>query len=489
MKSSICNICTNSFNKKNVCISCPYCKFDACRICWQMFFENEGKTICMNKKVCNKEWDRYQLCERMTANFMKQKYTKMLENQIFDSQKKLFPETIDYIQQQKETNIMKLAMRRIEDDRIEKMSEIKRLKVVRSNDPSYPDFIKEKNRLIIEIDELGSKIQNYKVMINNGGDYISSHMYANTPFIKRCLEEKCRGYLSDEMSCKLCNSIFCKKCHIKLDESEHKCRADDIANIALLKENTKPCPKCSEGIFKTDGCDQMWCTCCHTAFSWETGEIQTKIHNPHYYEWMRQNNKVIPRAEGDIINDCVENNPDIMFMRITSVIMRELKKIGSDNNIYRMNEIIQTIRIDYNHNRRFVIPQMIHEMQGNDLSYRKLRVDYLKKYITEEKFKTKILKLDKHIKTTGEIIEIGNLFTDVLTDLIINFDSNLSNIHNAKNLEDTMVAFLDECEELLIYINNLIENVCKIFMCKDKSKLSIKYMLNVLSRKEYAYAK
>ena len=198
MKSSMCNICANSFNKKIACISCPYCKFDACRTCWEMFFNNEGIPICMNKKVCNKEWDRHQLYERMTANFMKQKYTKMLENQIFDSQKKLFPETINYILQQKEINIMRLAMGSADLDRREKILEIKRLKVARSKDPSYPNFIKEKNRLILEIDELGRKILNYNVMINNGGDYISSNIYGNTPFIKlgsspKALLSSCSG--------------------------------------------------------------------------------------------------------------------------------------------------------------------------------------------------------------------------------------------------------------------------------------------------------
>ena len=34
----------------------------------------------------------------------------------------------------------------------------------------------------------------------------------------------------------------------------------------------------------------MWCTQCHTAFSWKSGQIQTRVHNPHYYEWLRENN-------------------------------------------------------------------------------------------------------------------------------------------------------------------------------------------------------
>lgn len=48
-------------------------------------------------------------------------------------------------------------------------------------------------------------------------------------------------------------------------------------------------------------CDQMYCTQCHTAFSWRTGRVETgAIHNPHYYEYMRVHGGGLPRAAGDV---------------------------------------------------------------------------------------------------------------------------------------------------------------------------------------------
>ena len=58
-------------------------------------------------------------------------------------------------------------------------------------------------------------------------------------------------------------------------DCEHTCNPDLVETAKLLAKDTKSCPTCQTKIFKIDGCDQMWCTQCHTAFSWKTGAIQT----------------------------------------------------------------------------------------------------------------------------------------------------------------------------------------------------------------------
>ena len=116
----------------------------------------------------------------------------------------------------------------------------------------------------------------------------------------------------------MCDSHVCKKCfeikEIKETkcngesksskvEYNHSCKEESIESFKLIKKETKPCPNCSTRIFKISGCDQMWCTQCHTTFSWITGlEVTGNIHNPHYYEWKKNNVETVDlRNVGEVL--------------------------------------------------------------------------------------------------------------------------------------------------------------------------------------------
>jgi hypothetical protein len=83
-------------------------------------------------------------------------------------------------------------------------------------------------------------------------------------------------------------------------KDDHECNPDTVATIIELKKTTKPCPSCQTLIYKTEGCDQMWCIQCHTAFSWRSGQIEKGIiHNPHYFEYLKEKGD-LPRNAFDI---------------------------------------------------------------------------------------------------------------------------------------------------------------------------------------------
>jgi hypothetical protein len=120
-------------------------------------------------------------------------------------------------------------------------------------------------------------------------------------FIKACPVEKCHGFLGVDFVCALCGGKVCDGCHeILVGSAErHSCDPVTVASVKAIVAESRPCPQCGAAISKVDGCDQMWCTQCHTTFSWRTGaKEEGTTHNPHYYEWMRRSGLVIPRAPG-----------------------------------------------------------------------------------------------------------------------------------------------------------------------------------------------
>ena len=148
--------------------------------------------------------------------------------------------------------------------------------------------------------------------LRHGGNSAKKSSEPAREFIKPCPAADCNGFLSTQWRCRACGIQVCATCHeikgmipkgIKPTEAfpDHVCDAGNVATAQMLKKDSKGCPSCGVTIHKTEGCNQMWCTNCNTAFSWRTGKrINGVIHNPHFFEWQRQNNGTVARTPGDI---------------------------------------------------------------------------------------------------------------------------------------------------------------------------------------------
>ena len=123
-------------------------------------------------------------------------------------------------------------------------------------------------------------------------------------FIQKCPIEDCTGFLSSAWKCGICENFICSKCLKQKERKEdptHTCNENDVASIKAIKKDSKPCPECGEYIFKIDGCDQMFCIECNSAFSWKTGKPESgPIHNPHYFQYIRDAGMVLERQPGDV---------------------------------------------------------------------------------------------------------------------------------------------------------------------------------------------
>ena len=283
-----CPICAENFNcsTRKKC-TCPYCKIDYCRKCvgtWLTSLVNEPH--CPND-TCKKLWNREYLDTIMTKVWRNTTYCQYRENLLFDREKALLPATQPRIEAINEAN-------RIEREIISPMRDRRNLIRI------------EIAKLNMEDETLRRQIWDFSeqaIRLREGLGIDETKKRAT--FIRRCPSEGCRGFLSSAWKCGVCELFSCSECHeVKgaTRDSPHTCDPGNVETAKLLAKDTKACPKCGEMITKIDGCDQMWCISCHSAFSWRTGQIISGIvHNPHYYEWQRkQNNGEAPRNIGDI---------------------------------------------------------------------------------------------------------------------------------------------------------------------------------------------
>jgi hypothetical protein len=220
-----CNICCDNYNKSNrskVC--CPYCDFDVCRACCETYILSENVPKCM-KPDCAKEWTRKFLRENFTNVFLTSKYKEHLEDVLFDQEKALMPATQPLVEQ-------KIAKQKIK-------------KELRDLDLLIEDLCSQKR-------ELERQIQ-YGII--PGKDEKENKEKAR--FVRQCPANNCRGFLSSQWKCGICQQWTCPECHELKGHNrdcEHKCDPNNVETAKMLAKDSKPCPKCQSLIFKISGC-------------------------------------------------------------------------------------------------------------------------------------------------------------------------------------------------------------------------------------------
>ena len=302
----MCDICVENFNKSTrKPVTCEFCEFVCCRVCVERYVLDEQVVRCMMPS-CGKAWSKKHIRKVFQLKFIKEELAEHHGELLFQREQALFPETQVEIERRES----------IEKERIQLLSHIKELRELANVELSvlqkkYPiserrgiAFENYKNEMDVLVRPLWDQANEYERQLRELGNQIYNNVdeKRKPKFVKACPSEDCRGFLNEQFGCGLCKTQFCDKCHGKMEEDQqHVCNEDDVATVSFMSRDTKPCPKCGEGIFKIDGCDQMWCPSCHTAFSLRTGNIETNIHNPHYYEYMRKTGGgQAPRNPGDV---------------------------------------------------------------------------------------------------------------------------------------------------------------------------------------------
>jgi hypothetical protein len=516
MTTTECNICTEKFNKvKHTPIKCEYCDFEACRYCCQTYILDKTQATCMDNN-CNKEWSRKFLTNNFTQKFVNTDWKKNREQVIFDKEKALLPATqpiverrmrekqiktqideIDHeifkqtcenpdeknlneqekiIQKQIDdvgkkvregTRDLKLRIHRI-NKKIERTEEKIRIEEQEADLKERLKIVKTlKENIDKEIRESTKKLRKVKsdlYIILRNPEHVENDASASTTqtrnFVRACPDENCRGFLSTQWKCGLCDQWTCPDCHVvkgTTKDATHTCDPNDIETAKLLDNDTKPCPKCATGIYKIEGCDQMWCTQCHTAFSWKTGHIETRIHNPHYFEFQRlANNGEAPRNPDENNFVCGQELDYRTTTRLKELLPEETPKQAAD---YLTIIIQSTLHLQSVQAPRYRVDDVENNQEH--------RVQYLQKAIDEPKFKLLIQQANKRHEKKREISEILGLFHQTMTEIILRLAEQLQNPETKK--VETVAKYMDEIRGLQTYANECLKESAKTYGGKAKT--------------------
>jgi len=371
---------------------------------------------------CGRDWTRQFMASVFTGTFITGKLKKHREQLLFDNERALLPATQPLVERQIKTEN---ANRRI----------------------------REINNIIHDL-----RRESHQIQTNLWRELNQEAPSERAEFVRACPDGDCRGFLSTQWKCGICQKWACPDCHeIKglVRDVGHVCNPDLLATARLLANDTKPCPNCRTGIFRISGCDQMWCTQCHTAFNWRTGRVESNVHNPHYFEWLRRNGNTVPRNPGDIPcqNDLQHND----FTRIRTLLTTKHK----DNQLSKVcEEFMAKLIRNTLHMRYVIVPRYRVEerVQRNEM----LRIQYMRNIITEDHFKTTLQRNEKKVDKHREIYNVLTILQTTITDIVFRFINHLTEAPPG----NWNITILEEIDPIVNYVNECLRDTAKTYKSK-----------------------
>lgn len=342
-------------------------------------------------------------------------------------------------------------------------SEAQRIKTIRSIHEKIAELIAKKREIDEEI-----ATNHHQIRVLESGDAGASTMKDRRIFTINCPRDECRGFVHNSTwECGTCNHFVCSKCHEYIgdtNEVEHTCKEENIQTATLIKKDSKPCPGCATLIFKISGCNQMWCTQCHTTFSWATGAVITgTIHNPHFYEWAQKNKTTTPQRNlGDVpcggLIGIYELRKMLNYALQNCDVGKLLKNDSKYTNDTKTVYTIHRVALDIEHT---VMPQ--YRRPNNIVDNIQLRVKYLMNELTEEDFKKTLQQREKRNMKHTEIYAVLEMYLFTVIDIF----NNLLHYYQHKStfgIADVIIL-INEIVQLQEFANSQMTKISKRYSC------------------------
>jgi len=433
MTDKSCPICCDKYTiQLRKPVACGYCDYSACSVCLKKYLTDGGLDAhCMS---CRRAWNDEFLDMNFTRAFRTGPYKKHREHVLMEREISILPTRQPRVE-------ARLKVRETEGEMRQVNKQLQELEVARSK------ILKTSHRLTARMTRYTAESEGRPppAWTLTEGEKVTPE---RAKFIMKCPDSECRGFLSTAYKCGTCQNWACPDCLVvkgKDKEAEHICDAGQKESVALIIKESRPCPKCGERISKIDGCDQMFCVECHTAFSWQTGAVVNGvIHNPHYYEFLRnQGNGTAPRNAGDVPCGGVPYYTHLtQALRFLSVPIQRF--------VMRIHRLTAEIT-----DQRIQMYQGAFNMNDNG----DLGVLYLMKEITKEAMQVELakreLKRNKHLAIRAVLEMFVNTSTMMLNNMI----------NEQPVSDDAFQNTVLEYTNLRKYVNESLMNVSKMKGC------------------------
>jgi len=364
-----------------------------------------------------------------------------MTNIVMDLERSLIATTIDEARQYKLKRDARLLLEKLTIEKNNIIAEI-----------IYCEKYNVESSRLNELNELLLKNTHYSIKPKSILTYTKRKQ--KKEFIMKCQHSHCKGYLSSLYKCNLCDLFTCPKCLVPILD-RHVCNRDDVATASFIKRDTKSCPKCSQRIHKVDGCDQMWCTECNTAFSWNTGKLSIgTVHNPHYFDWMN-------RTGHPIAEEC-NRIPYFRYCYIRAQYEPHLIPI--------LNTLTEIIRFTTEINANEL------NVPINPDTYKQFRIEYILDIINETEWKTKINKHRIKLSKEHEHRQFMGVLYKITLDILQRHEKALKNETNIDKIESIIKQLIREHTSIIEYINE--QKIIRASIYKKGVKLLCKNKKN-----------
>jgi len=426
-----CTICCETYNKStHAKVTCEFgdCEYTACKTCIRTYLlGTTADPHCMN---CKKSWQEKFIVENLNRSFCDKDYKSHRKQLLVDREMSRLPETMHLAERQKKINVEEEKGKVISYQIIELMKTVNQLKTERIRHANHIYHIRHGT------DKEGE-----------GSD--------RRKFIMACPNDNCRGYLSTQYKCELCDLFTCPHCIEIIGYSKtdpHECNPNSVASAEMIKKETKPCPSCGIRIYKISGCSQMWCTECNVAFDYNTGKIDNGVvHNPHYYAHMAQQNQgQAPRNPQDVVCGgliSVTNTNIYILNKLKLAIKDQDEEALLTTYISSVHRVISHIT----HNELYRFRNAVRELEDGE----ETRINYILGKIDKKEMGALIYRRDIKRKKQTELLHLFELLSVVGIENFNMLQTHGNRVGTQHTTPAEYAEFVDETNSKLIILDNL----------------------------------